>query len=614
MASKTSRTLVWIILGLVMVGLVGFGSTNFGRSASSIGKVGDTEIDANRYFRELQATLRAFQAQTGQALPIAQAQAFGLTAQALERVITATALDDENARLGISIGDERLRQQLFAIQAFQDLSGKFSRDQYENALRNAGLTPKEYEAQLRADLARGLLQAAVAGGVAAPDTFTDTLFSFARETRDFTWSKLDIAALDEQPAEPTEAELEAYYQANAQDFTLPEVKHLTVAWLKPENLLDQVQLAEGALQKEYEARADQYNKPERRLVERLVFATEEEAQAAMDAIRSGATTFEKLVEDRGLALSDVDLGDVTRDSLGDAGDAVFGLSEPGIVGPAPSTLGPAIFRVNAILAAQHTPIEDVIDELRAQLAGDAARRMVADRISKMDDLLAGGATLEELAQETPGMEVTTLEWTPDTTGGITGYEAFQERVASVSEGDFPELDVLADGGVFGLRVDRVEAPRLQDLDEVRDQVMTAVKHEKALDKLEEQARALIPRLTGDGESLSSLGLTEVSEAGQTRGDLIEGTPPELIQTVFDMQPGDWQVIRDSDGVILVRLDRIVPADHSTDEAKAAKAAFGERVAQEIGIDLESAYARAIQDRAGIALDQAVINAVERQFP
>ncbi|HHL22603.1 MAG TPA: peptidyl-prolyl cis-trans isomerase [Aliiroseovarius sp.] len=144
--------------------------------------------------------------------------------------------------------------------------------------------------------------------------------------------------------------------------------------------------------------------------------------------------------------------------------------------------------------------------------------------------------------------------------------------------------------------------------------MTAVKHEKALDKLEEQARALIPRLTGDGESLSSLGLTEVSEAGQTRGDLIEGTPPELIQTVFDMQPGDWQVIRDSDGVILVRLDRIVPADHSTDEAKAAKAAFGERVAQEIGIDLESAYARAIQDRAGIALDQAVINAVERQFP
>ncbi len=614
MASKTSRTLVWIILGLVMVGLVGFGSANFGSSVRSIGKVGDTEIDANRYFRELSATLRAFQAQTGQALPIAQAQAFGLTAQALERVITATALDDENRRLGISIGDDRLRRQVLANPAFQDMSGKFSADQYENALRNAGLTAREYEAQLRADLARGLLQAAVAGGVAGPQTFTDTLFSFARETRDFTWSKLDLSALTAQPDEPTEAELEAWYQDHPDDYTLPEIKKLTIAWLRPENLLDQIELAPDALQKEYEARADQYNIPERRLVERLVFSSEADAQAAMEAIRSGATTFEALVKERGLTLADVDLGDVTKSGLGPAGDAVFALTEPGLAGPVPSTLGPAIFRVNAILAAQQTPFEDVVDELRAQLAGDAARRRVADQITEMDDLLAGGATLEELARETPGMEVEQLDWTPDATGGITGYEAFQKRAAEAGTGDFPQLDLLSDGGAFALRVDEVQPARLQSLDEVRDQVRQAVYREKRLDLLEDQARALIEKVRDGGESLSSLGLTEIAETGLTRGDIIDGAPAELIGKAFEMQPGDWQVIRDADGVIMVRLDRVVPADHDTDEARAAKAAFSERIAQELGLDIEAAFARAVQERAGITLNQPVINAVERQFP
>ena len=44
---QTSRVLVWILLGLLIVGLAGFGATNFGGSVRSVGKVGDTDIDLN---------------------------------------------------------------------------------------------------------------------------------------------------------------------------------------------------------------------------------------------------------------------------------------------------------------------------------------------------------------------------------------------------------------------------------------------------------------------------------------------------------------------------------------------------------------------------------------
>ncbi len=614
MASKTSRTIVWIVLALVMVGLVGYGSTNFGTARQSVGRVGDTEIPARALYREINATLRAFQAATGQPIPIAQAQAMGLVGQALGRVVAAAALDNENRRIGLSIGDDTLRRQILSMRQFQNAAGVFDKDTYEFALKNSGLTVKEFEDDLRADLARGLLQQAVAGGVRLQPVYADTLYAFAREARDFTWARLDPAALEAAPPTPGEEDLVAWYEAHPADYTLPETKKITAAWLKPEAMLDQIEVDPAALQALYDERADQYNQPERRLVERLVFGSQEEARAAADAIEAGEKDFNDLVAERGLQLSDVDLGDVTKSALGPAGEAVFALEQPAVIGPVDTALGPAIFRMNAILPAQHTPLAEVADDLRAELAGARARRMIIDMIDDLDDALAGGATLEELADTTPGMELIRIDWTGDNIGGLAGFEKFREAAATMTEGDFPELVVLSDGGIFAMRVDRIDPPHLQPLDEVRDQVARAWQADARLKALADQAGALVERLKSGGESLSSLGLTEVRETGLMRNDLVDGTPPELIEQVFAMQPGDWAVVPDGDGVIIVHLDAITPADGTSEEAVAAKAAFSAQVAQELGLDIEGAYARALQDQAGITLNQAVIDAIIAQFP
>ena len=92
-----------------------------------------------------------------------------------------------------------------------------------------------------------------------------------------------------------------------------------------------------------------------------------------------ATPFETLVQDRGLSLTDIDLGDVSKIDLAEAGDAVFALTEPGVVGPLTSTLGPALFRMNAILPAQNITLAEVRDTLKAELQTKAAVDAVADR-------------------------------------------------------------------------------------------------------------------------------------------------------------------------------------------------------------------------------------------
>lgn len=610
--NKISRAFVWIIMGLVLVGLVGFGSFNFGGSVTSIGKVGETEISADRYFREVNAQLNAIQAQTGQRVSFLDAQAMGLDRAALETVVKQVSLENETARLGVSVGDAELAARIRDIQAFQGPNGSFDRTTYDFVLQQSGLTAGDFEETLRSEVARTILQRAVADGVAMPEAYVDTLYGWARERRDFTWAKVGPEVLDAPVGAPTQEQLTAYYEANPDAFTLPETRKITYVWLSPDDVIDKVDVSEEDLRALYESRIDEFQVPERRLVERLVFGTEAQAQAAAQQIADGSTTFEDLVKARGLELADVDLGDVTQSDLGpNAGPLVFALDGPGVAGPAMTDLGPALFRMNAVLPARETSFEDARAELRDEYAADGARRMLQDMMIELDDALAAGATLEDLANE-HGMNLGTIDWTGNEEEGIAAYDGFRTAANTVAEGDYPAMDILSDGGLYALRLDDVVAPRLQTLDEVRDEAVAGWKAEETTARIVAKAETMINEIKG-GESPASLGLTEVVETDMTRDAFIEGTPPALVSRAFELDTGDWTVVEDANGAILLHLDGITPADQDSAEARAVKDRFLASTAQGLALDIEAAFSAAIEENAGITLDQQMINAVNANF-
>ncbi|MZR13947.1 peptidylprolyl isomerase [Maritimibacter sp. DP07] len=613
MFSNISRFFVWIIMGLVIIGLVGFGSVNFGGSVNSIGSVGDTEIDASTYFRELNAELNAYQAETGERPTMAEAKALGLDQQVLSRVIAITALENETDRIGLSVGDETLANRVTEIQAFQGPNGRFDRDTYDFVLEQSGLTAQEFEESMRAEVARTILSDAVTSDLAVPDAYTDTLFAYARETRDFTWAPVTRAALEEPVAEPTEAELKTYYEENPAEFTLPETRQITYGWLRPEEVIDEIPADDQILRDLYESRIDEFQVPERRLVERLVFGSEEEAQEVADRIAAGETTFDAAVETRGLSLSDVDMGDVTRSELGRGGDAVFALEEPGVTGPVPTNLGPALYRVNATLAAQETSFEDARDQLFEEYAADAARRLVRDRATEIDESLASGATLEELA-ENDLWTVGKIGWFEGMEDGIAAYAPFREAAREVGPNDFPEVIELEDGSVFALRLDEIREPELQPFADVRDEVRASWEEQALTEALVARGEALLPEFESGAEAPSTVGLTQVVEENIDRAGFIQGTPQALIETVFAMDEGAWRVVSGNGQVVVVGLDDINAPDQDSTEARQVKSTFAQRVSQGMALDLQDAFSSALETQAGVTLDQAMINAVHANFP
>ncbi len=607
---KGANAAIWVLMAMLILGLGGFGVTNFGGSVNSIGSVGDRDIGAEEYARTVQQQMRQLSAQYGQQITFEQAQALGIDAGVRQQLIVGKALDGEAARIGVSVGDARVAAALTEMPEFQGPTGQFDREMYRETLQRNDLTEAEYEADLRDRLTRTLIRGAVLSGFAAPQTLTDRLFAYRAETRGMTLLRLTEADLPAPLPDPTEAELKAYYDENIAAFTKPEAKRITYAALLPEELAATMEIDETAVRKLYDDRIDEFVQPERRLVERLVYPDEAAAAAAKARLDAGET-FETLVAERNLTLDDIDLGDVSKADLGAAGEAVFALEGPGVAGPLASDLGPALFRMNAILSAQETTFDEAKPDLIIEYQQEAARRAIADRVEEIDDLLAGGATLEDLTKE-QGMTLGTVDFSAESSEAIAAYPAFRDAATALAEGDFPEAVILDDGGLAALRFDEIVPAAPIPFEEAAPAVTESWRTDALSRALAARAAVIKTEVEG-GANIGAYGILSVTPA-TARDGFIEGVPEDFLATVFTMAEGEIRVIEGAGFTGLVRLDAITPAKTEGDEAAALKAAIAANSEESIAQDALALFSAGLVAQAGIRLDDAAISAVHAQFP
>ena len=611
MASKKKSNIGgWFLVGLILVGLVGFGTGGLTGNIRNIGTVGDKDVSVDAYRQALNEQLRALSAQFGTQVSFQQAQAFGVDQAALSQLVLIRTLDNEAAQLELSVGDQQVFERLRNISAFQGAGG-FNPDTYRFVLEQSGVSEVEYEQNIREELSRNLLQAAIVSGLPEAEIYADTLVQYVSERRNVTWAEVTPSALSAPVPEPTEDDLRAFYDANPERFTLPEAREITFAWLTPDMVLDQMVVPEEAITRLYDERLSQYVVPERALVERLVYIDQGRAELAKSRLDSAEVTFEDLVTERGLTLADIDLGDVSQDELGRAGGAVFAAEVGTVVGPLNTSLGPTLFRVNAKLAEQVTSFDEVAEELRDELAADAARDYIDDSAEPIVDLLAGGATMEDLAERTD-MTLGQISWTPDTSDGIAAYDAFREAAATVEQGAFAELLNLSDGGVFTLRLDTITPPTLQDFDAVRSEVLAgwlAQAEKDAIVAVANDLAAQILPLTG----FETLGLNATIETELTRRSFVAGTPFGFNDEIFAMENGEVRVLPTDEGAIIVRLDGIAPPDLADEGVAAQREAIAANAASGIAQDIFDAYTTALRQQTEININQATVDAVNAQF-
>ena len=615
--SSKSNVFVWIIILLLIVGLAGFGigSSGGGQATTPVASVGDHEVTVNDYVQALNGEQQRLAQQFGRPLSLEEMSVFGLDAQVLSQLLDVAAVDGEAARMGISVGDEAVARQLAQTPAFQDAAGQFDETAYRFALERAGLSAREFDDALRESASRDIVQGSVIAGVSVPATATDLAITFIGQRRALEWVRLNETALETPIGDPNDAELAAFHEENAGDYTLPERRKLTFAYITEGTLAGSIEPEEDELRALYDDRAEQYSAPERRILDRVVFPDEAAAELAKSQVDTGALTFLQVAAERNLQPSDIELGEVRREDLDrDAREVIFGSSEIGVFGPIKTALGPALFQVNAVLNATTVSFEEARAELVDELSREFAEAEINEATVDIEDLIAGGITIEELAQDTI-LELGTMEFSQTSEDGLAADAAFRDEALSADAGEERDLRDLSDG-IFVLRVDEILEPELQPVADVESELTEAWRIAETEAQLTELAEALSVRIDG-GDPMAAIAtdhdLIVQEEAPLGRNDIIEDTPPAFMQALFEADTNTAMLVADEGTVLLGRVGAFEEIDLQSDQAETLRAAIAPEYENGTRSDVFTFFTQGLQEQAGVSVNQSLIAAVQAQL-
>jgi len=611
--NKKNQPFVLGLLGLLAFGLVGFASGGIsGGQINSIGSVGNEPIPVNTYAQSLRGTVQNISRSIGRELTAQEVLASGMQSTALQNVISAAALSNEASRIALSVGDTQVAEEITSSPSFTGIDGKFDIEAYEFTLERNNLSVRDYEDQTRKALARGLVEAAIANGAETPKVHAMSLISFARETRSFDWVSINVSSLENRATAPSNAQIDAQYSKTPASYTAPLTRKITYVHLAPEMLADRVEVPTGILEQAYKDQTSRFSRPARRAVDRISFPNMDAANIAKEQLDANVFTFDSLATNRNLTLADIDLGEIEQGQLETVVDsALFGTKELGIIGPFETDLGPALFRVNAIMDSQSTSFDEAKPELMAEFVGEESRLLIVEMYEDINDLLAQGLNLEEIASET-AMTLGQIEIHSDTQDGIAAYDEFRIQALNATKDDLGELFDLSDGGVFSLRLDAIIEPTLRPLADVKDQVVADWMRDTDQAALEAQANGIAKKLE-NGQTFADLGLTPKTQTDITRDGFIDGVPRALIQNLFTSSVGDTNQITQEDTVIITDLTNVTDFDASSEEGLALIAQVRRELGTQTTGDLLIMFADALQSRDGVDLNQNAINQINTQI-
>jgi peptidyl-prolyl cis-trans isomerase D len=591
----------------------GGGHSGGGRSGGAALEIGDTTFTVHQIGREFNQQVQEASQRHGQVIDARTAVQIGILDQTIANIVTRTLFDQAAQDLGIGASIDAASSAIRGLPQFQDPGGRFSRAQFERFLTHSGQDEGAFVNDVRLDLLRNQYIGTIQNAANAPEAMTDTLFARRGERRiaEIVTVPLDASAGEQTP---DEAALLSFFDANRQRFRTPEFRVATVAVMTPAILTERIVIPLEELEEEYRARMDEFVVPETRTVSQANFLDRDDAILALALVEGGKTFAEAAQEVSGLP--PVELGAIARADvpLPELVDAAFTTAPGTLSAPVESALGWHIVSVTASAPGRTRPFNEVREALRDELAAEEARDGISDVLNDVDDGLAGGASLDEVARENglrveridgiaaSGLREDGVENDPEIVTGDVVARIFESNETGVAE------IVENRGGSFAVvRLDEIRAPRIPALDEVREQAIAAWRGERARELADEKAQQIADRVRS-GASLEALATEfgarfERTEAFDRTGDGATLALP-LIAPLFEASEGDVVEQGIATGAAVARLAEIRPADPS-DPARDNLAAV---LAGQIANDLVVQLSVALQNSYTVEVDREALEA------
>lgn len=560
-----------VVVGAIIVTFALFGAESlvsyFSAGSNDAATVNGESISRQAVETQVQRGIRS-----GQVPPEQERQFRG---QVLDQLIRQRTLDQYADEGGLHISDSQLDQLIVSLPEFQDQDGRFSDELFTNRLAQAGYTPASFRRELRADTLRRQVQQGLAASAFLLPSEKARLASLQQQQRTFRYAALTAADL-EQPVAPSDADLQQYYDQHQDDFRRPEQVKVNYLVLNQEDVAEDVEVSDEQLRQAYEqAKAAAPREVSHILVTFGDERTEQEARERIAEVQQKleqgadfAALAREYSDDSSSAGDGGDLGAIQKGFFGDSfDDAAFSL-DPGQVSQIVQTqYGLHLIKVTGI---DIPSFEEDRETLAQQVKLEQSESLFNERVQKLTDDAYQADDLESVADEM-GLTVQTSDWFSQDAGGedvLSNPDAAAAAFSSDVLEDGYNSDVIEtdDQQRVVLRVvDHREASTLP-LDEVRDQVLAAVKIEQTRQQLQARAEEVLVALR-NGDDVPGL---DWQQADSVTRDA-DSVPAPILQEAFRLSRPQadavtWGQTESQSGVAIVGVESVTAGDASSDDA------------------------------------------------
>ncbi len=606
---------------------------------TSVAHVGSRKIEPNDLRKEVQDMSNQLSQRFKGPLTPEQLRELGVVDAALQRLINQDLIELEVKRMSLAVGDNQLNQIIRSVPAFRNERGDFDPAIYRALVNQRHMSSQQYEAELRNEVVESQLDQALIAGVSPPSALVDPLYRSSAERRTADIMTIPVSAVP-VPATPSDADIQAYYDKHtnktkdedqrpdpeAAALSVPELRSFSVALLQVEDVAAQIRVPEEKLRAEYDQRQDEFRTKAEGHFEQIVLPDEGRAKEAEAALAEGKDFAAVAADVAHEAKDTLDIGTFKKgELLPQLNEPAFALKTGETTQPIQTSFGWHILHAVEMKPEMVKPFDEVKEQLAKEVALDEAGDQIATTVKHIEDALAAGTSLGDIAAKF-GMTTVTVENVDanghDAEGKLVtlpgGTEArkildaaFHRSVGPV--GPASTLDELGESSYFLLQVDKITPETPKPLEAVKGTIIETLQQQQRSAALLALAKEATDAVNA-GKTLAAvaeekkLAVTTSPPLARRGGDA--KLPPVLVSQIFATKPGSAVYARTSDGYVVAQVKEILPPDAAQQETQAPQFA-AQQVTPALQQDILEEFQSALHQRFPVTINTEAVDAFGR---
>ena len=583
---KHSKIVMFLLFLLVIPSfvLVGIDSNYFSEKSPVVARVDGhkiTQADWDNAHREETDRIRAQSPNVDpKQLDTPQARYATLERLVRDRVFAAAAqsshLITSDARLA------RALQDIPAIAALKRPDGSLDTEAYRSLVGAQGLTPEGFEANVRRELSVSQVMGGVMSTAFATDAAAKLAFDSLYQRREIQVARFNASDYAKQ-VNPTDADIEAFYKANAQRFQQQEQAAVEYVVLDLDSVRSGIRVNEDDLRTYYKENLTRLAAKEERRASHILINAAKDAPAAdreqakaraqelLAHVRKSPASFaevaKKSSQDSGSAPAGGDLNFFGRGAMVKPfEDAVFAMKKGEISDVVESDFGYHIILLTDIKTPRQPSFEELRPSLEAELKQQQAQRKFAEvaeaftnSVYEQPDSLKPVADSLKLKIQTA--EGVTRVPSPGASGPLANPKFLEALFANDSvEGkrNTSAIEVGPSQLVAG-RISTYSPTRTLPLQEVSDRARLLLIAEKSAELARKDAEAKKAAWTGNAAPAAGLAPAVVVSRDQTQ-NLPRAVVDAALRASPDSLPSWVSADLGSQGTAVVKVLRIIPRE------------------------------------------------------